>query len=629
MPEPKPYARRDERPLSRRDFLRTAALGAAGVALDSGRWAFAKPHRHHRSSLRRWSDRRTWKGKVPGRGSVAVVHGRVLLDRNASVAGVRIMPGSELVFERARNRTLSSTGNIEVMGKLTMRPRRGRRHRILFSNVNEATFVGGGMEVLPSDIGLWVMDQGTLNIEGTRKLPWTRTAGSVTAGATRITLKDEPVGWQVGDTIVLTPTISPTQQHHLWAYDQATVKAIRGRTIELSSPTAFPHPEVEVKPGSMYGPEVLNLSRTVEIQGSPEGRSHILIHSTVPQTLRYAGIRYMGPQQSSQSEPHFVAGRYGLHFHHCGDGSRGSLVEGVVVSQSGAHAFVPHMSHGVTFRECISHETTGYAYWYDPPTDNADSFTHDAVYERCVASAVLSEGAPLKGYRNSGFFLGAGNGNQVRGCVAVGVTGWSSASGFHWPEQFTGVWLFEDSVAHNNVRVGLFSWQNNHLPHEINRFVAYHNGHAGISHGAYTNQFRYKDVVLYGNLAKSIHLSAVSRANRAIVFENVICDGAGLHDYAVTDYEHGFPASFTTQFVNCSFSGYKQAAVLMRSDPNEAWTDFIDCTFAGNEFWLDSDIQPATRIRVRDAYRGELSARRWDQLGQPRPEWNAVVTPGW
>ena len=52
-----------------------------------------------------------------------------------------------------------------------------------------------------------------------------------------------------------------------------------------------------------------------------------------PQALAHTEIRHVAPG---------AIGRYGLHFHLCADGSRGSVVEGVVIRDAESHAFVPH-----------------------------------------------------------------------------------------------------------------------------------------------------------------------------------------------------------------------------------------------------------------------------------------------
>ena len=80
------------------------------------------------------------------------------------------------------------------------------------------------------------------------------------------------------------------------------------------------------------------------------------------------------------------------------DGTRGSTLTGVVVRDCNSHAFVPHFSFGITFRECISFNTVSDAYWWDRVSSNLSGSNNtsnypytnskDIVYERCVAADV-------------------------------------------------------------------------------------------------------------------------------------------------------------------------------------------------------------------------------------------------
>src|SRR5262249_56548326 len=104
----------------------------------------------------------------------------------------------------------------------------------------------------------------------------------------------------------------------------------------------------------------LNLSRNVKIHGSSTGRTHIAFTvTTQPQTVRNVEIYNTGPRKDRNGDgvPDIVAGRYGLHIHHAGDASRGSLFENVVVRNSGSHAFVAPDSHVVPCRNTIPHNT--------------------------------------------------------------------------------------------------------------------------------------------------------------------------------------------------------------------------------------------------------------------------------
>ncbi len=71
----------------------------------------------------------------------------------------------------------------------------------------------------------------------------------------------------------------------------------------------------------------------------------IIFTGAGPSTLRYFTI-------SDSGTP--TPGDFPLHFHLNGDSVRGTLVDGVVVLNGANHAFVPHGSHGITFKDTIA-----------------------------------------------------------------------------------------------------------------------------------------------------------------------------------------------------------------------------------------------------------------------------------
>jgi hypothetical protein len=655
----------DSSRLSRRRFL--AAGGAAGVVgLAGAAWAVAArdrgastgapsttappAHQHGPASVpatsspglagtRRWSDPDSWpKGKgVPGPLDVAVVSRRVVLDRDVRVAGVVVEPGGELIWEPAVSRTLQSSGNVVVKGRLVMRPASySVDHQLAFRDVNERRFAGGGMDVVDADVGLWVMEAGVLDLQGATRRAWTRVTGTVQAGATTLTLRDAPTGWRPGDELVVTPTVAPAEPDSSGAYDAVRVKAVNGRVVTLDRPTGFAHPAVDVVTdagsGRVQTAEVLNLTRNVRVEGTPGHRSHVFIRSQRPQSLKDAAIRHMGPRKPAEEFTELVLGRYGLHLHMCHDGSRGSVVERVVIRDTGSHAFVPHLSNGIAFRDCISHATLEDAYWWDgaPDTRTDGPPSHDVRYERCVASLVRYD-PPTRAFTLAGFFLGRGNGNVIRDSVAVGVQGNTSSAGFIWPEGSEGVWGFEDNLAHNNGNHGIFTWQNTAKVHVITKFTAYHNAGAGISHGAYNNRYVYRDSTLYGNRAGAVIVHANSGDRPPpLLFQNLACYAAGQSDYLVTFDRHNGDAGIPTRFEGCSFRGAGKAAFGwlyqgQDGDSSPEVFDIVNATITGNEFWLAKGIHPDSRIRISDGVRGSIVLQRADRSGSFRARWNARV----
>jgi hypothetical protein len=442
---------------------------------------------------------------------------------------------------------------------------------------------------------------------------------------------DEPVGWRIGDEIIIPPTISPAARDHHLSYDAARVAGIAGRTITLDRATAHNHPRVDVGAGRTMTAEILNLSRNVVIEGTPTGRAHIFIHSERPQTLKWAALRYLGPRQPAPRGSRPVLGRYGLHFHHCENGSRGSVVDGVVARDIGNHVFVPHTSHGITFRGCITHDTVEDPYWWDlrPDRDSPAPSTHRILYDRCIASLVRTD-PDFEGYTLAGFSLGQGDGNAARGCVAVGVQGNVNASGFKWPSDSEGIWGFEDCVAHNNVVHGLWVWQVTSNVHTLRRFIGYHNRGSGIQHGAYDNNYHYVDCILYGNALTQLFSWATSRGT--LRFQNLLCDAAGLSDYAAILAGRTIGSEQLISTVERStLRGFRKAAVTCTFDfhdygPIRSLWVLKDCDYGvGTPFWISDSVHERTEVTVQDGRFGTLILRRKDQPGVPRPEWNASV----
>jgi hypothetical protein len=370
--------------------------------------------------------------------------------------------------------------NVVVEGTLRMRPGATLR----FVSVNESAFVGGGMDLLPSDVGLWVMGDGVLDAVGTPKTAWNRTGSDPS--------------WLSTDELLVAPSARGD-------FGGGGFAVYHGGAVPQA------HPRVPAA-------EVLNLTRDVVIEGTSGGRSHIFIRSTRAQAIRHVLIRHVGPRKGGIK----VVGRWPLHFHHMDDASRGSVVEGVVVREAGSHAFVPHMSHGITFRECIAYDVQEDAYWWDPADPNLpeeaapDSFTDGVLYERCVA-ALVKPGDHANG-RLTGFNFAQGTipfSNRAIGCVAVGVVQRGNPSGFHWAEDQQGeAWIVEECVAHNNGTNGIFVWWNvrSGRSHSVKQFVGYRNGDAGISHGAYVGEWLYEDVVLVENAQAGVLQHAHSRS---------------------------------------------------------------------------------------------------------------------
>lgn len=557
-----------------------------------------------------WSDSTVWSaGQVPASGDTVTISAgsSVVYNVNSpTIAGVTVATGAALTFAPSSSAALQSTGSVIVRGTLTMKPASSSVvHLVKFINVNEASYVGGGMEPVPADVGLWVRD-GQLDLQGTPKTAWTRLAGGVNASASSITLESAPVGWAAGDEISIVPTEAPSVGDHSWSgFDARSIVSVSSATVQLNQATSRAHPVVN----NQWRAEVLNLTRNVRIEGTGDGtaspstnhRAHIWIRSDKAQIINYVAIRHMGPRQVGSDDPTVsVLGRYGLHFHHSEDGSRGSIVRGTVVRDTGSHAFVTHASHGVTIADSISYNTWDEAYWWDP-----GHLTDDTVYDHDVAAIVRVDPA-YRGYNLAGFMVNEGMRNTIRDSVAVGVQGNVDASGFIWPEVDgeDGVWNFSrGNIAHNNKVDGIFGWQNDHQPHVVADFVAYHNGEAGIDHGAYSNAYHYESSTLYGNGEVALYLKGVSPGadelgDLRLRFDNMIFDGGGQSSDLILSDDHNADGTGASTIIRNSIFRNAASAVHFGEGELGDWLDLELCTITTTtDVLFDSDALSTNRVR--------------------------------
>ncbi len=547
--------------MNRREFLRrTLSVGAGATALGAlSRPASASPglatspNFASIAAAKNWTDPSAWStGSVPGPNDVATVSGPVVLTSSVSVAGIQIVEGGELYLDPATSVTIETTGNIVVRGVFSLRPSPSAVHRVRFVGVNEGAFVGGGHDVLESDVGLWVVENGILDAVGTPKVAWNRTGNDAT--------------WSSSDQLIVTPTAAGD-------YD-----GFRAFTKGSAVPRAL----------GQFPAEVLNLTRNVVIEGTEGGRAHLVfLHALQRQTVQYVEIRHMGPRRGPAGDSDGVVGRYPLHFHHCGGRSRGSLIEGVVVHRSGNRAFVPHGSHGITLRNCVAYDVKEDAFWWDLPEGGSDANnSHDSVWDSCVAALIKPEPS-FRGFELAGFVLGHGNNNVCVNSVAVGIQGNKAAAGFRWPQRgnsFRGIWRFKDNVSHNNKRNGLGVWQNNTTGHVVEDTLIYHMGFAAITHGAYVNEYHYRNITAY-DCEHVVDLHAVGD-DLPMLFTNVI--GIDIRSEDVLINAHNLPG------IGASFFGGSLTSLKLDDNPkgkpdaNPGVYDFVDTGITTNDVTLAS-----------------------------------------
>jgi hypothetical protein len=586
--------------LTRRDLIVAAGAAVAGSQLGRLRVESVSADPFCLVPTPRWSDPATWGGAVPAPGaSVTLPATTVVLDVDVTVGELSIPPGGKLVFDPTTSRTLSASGNVVVSGALTMQPNSPTVvHALRFPNVIEANFVGGGMSPIPSDVGLWVIGDGTVEAAGSPKTPWTRAVAAVAQGATTIPLASAPTGWQVGDELVITPTAGHAISNPHDRYSTVTLTGVSGATVAVTA-TQNAHPLVNLGDGMVVGAEVLNLTRNVRIEGTPTGRSHTFWRSTKPVDISHVAFRFLGPRRPSGAYTEAVLGRYPLHIHMAGDASRGSRIVNCVAT-GGTRGFVPHLSNGTTFDGCIAHDVFENGFWWDVASAGTLSDpSDDTTWTRCVASRVKSDPA-FRGFRITGFSLGQGANCRATDSVAVGIQGNGDASGFGWVETANTPWAFERNLSHNNARHGIFVWQNNDQQHVVRDFACYNNGGAGISHGAYRNGYRFVNAWLFANRTASIigHATAVIQG---LQFERIVCDGDNQQVGMVVLPRHTLPGGRPVELLGVVFRNH--AGPTVSDEPTVASSptllDLVECTGVGGVVFTALS-NPAAVVRVQN-----------------------------
>ena len=426
-------------------------------------------------------------------------------------------------------------GDIDLRGDLVVEG--------VLTSVDSFTLRGNGYQIE-------VRHGGQLDLRGIPKSGWVRGVGAS--------------GWQMGDRIFTSP--------------------VEGGRYGLSDFYSGSPGVVNLADGRTIAAEQFNLTRSITI----DNVSRIMFHMGAGrQVLKHIAVTNSG-----------VSGKlafYPIHFHLNGDTSRGSIVEGVVVENGRFHAFVPHASHGITFLDCVAFNTSGGAYWWDPPSGSGDtsSDTHDTVWQHCLAAYVTAPEVK----RTAAFLLGRGFGNRCVDCTAVAVQGGPQTSGFHWPEKSAAVWEFRGCVAHNNESTGIFTWQNNLEVHVIDDFIAYRVGNAGIDHGAYSNNYFYRNAVVT-DAEWALKQTAVSRDATSLVFQGI------LSNSRLAVVGHQSQQLLPVFYRSCQFSGVTYAEL---GNSGSSYNVYEDCGFTPAHFDL-AGIKPTSVVEIKQ---GGVLIHRW------------------
>jgi hypothetical protein len=535
-----------------------------------------------------WSDPATWGGRVPSSNDAPFIApgNTVIADKDITIAGMHV--AGKLIADPMRSVSIHSSKNILITGQWRMQPAKASIIQTLrFTGIDEDNFVGGGMNMLNSDIGLWVMESGQLQLQGQTKTAWTNATASIEAGSASINVKNAS-GWQVGDEIIITPTAANARN-----VDVRTITGLKGNTIFLNAATTA-HPVIN----NLWTAEVGNLTRNVRIEGTATGKSHIFIRSTVAQSVQQVAFRYLGPRkdQGGSAAKDQVQGRYGLHFHHCEDGSDGSVVDGCVMRDVDNHAYVPHVSNGITMTHNIAFNCMEAPFWWDlPDATHRTVWAHNLVVTPKYVQGAISldtKGAPTFG--THAFVLSMGDDNRCDSNVVAGQQGLETVNAaYDWEEMpIESAWIFKENTVHNSD-CGIRSWQNNGKNHVLEQTVIY-NCKVGVLHGAYVNNYTYNGGYLYNSVFED---HAASGAN-GVRIENLTLDGAARIPYPFRMVEGPAKGSRPILMRNCIIKGGTKGAIENASTNAPKSLDMVQCEIGGDiQFAPDAGKEEVVRVQ--------------------------------
>ena len=473
-----------------------------------------------------WSSPATWGGTLPRPDeSAEIAAGHIVTFDAPSAEVANLTVRGTLRVARDRSTRLAVRCNAIVYGALDI----GRTgdpipshvtHNLVFrlTQAQAAAFVGGP-NFAATDCGLWVM--GRFDAHGAALTrAWGKLNGDVAAGATRLTVEGDVSDWPVGGQIALTHTSEGVNHTILNGANRAnprtpeseylTIAAVQGSTLTLTTPTRFAHSGQAPFRGEA-GLITRNVTISTELEGATNlssdvrgrkfahvmfmptahGDGSVITHSGgASGNIQYIAFRRLGHYGKD--------GRFALHYHRLGNGSRGMLLRGVSWLESGFRCTNIHESNGMIVEDTVCVNPGGGAAHMvqtDSAPQQADTvFVHNLVTNTTGKHYLDRSNTQIAGERlrtATGFWPGASEHEAHLGNVSAGPSvDKDAATGFHWPEEATSTngtipRVFVGNEAHSHTFAGFHSWQNRgERGHDIANISTWGNSE-GFLQGAY------------------------------------------------------------------------------------------------------------------------------------------------
>lgn len=400
-----------------------------------------------------WSELETWGGELPRDGSKVYIPSNIEITisgrLSARLKSIRLE--GKLSFSNDKNTKLQVETLVSAMsGSLEIGT---ADDPIAIGITAEILFIDEGPLEHNSEFSKGAVLMGPVRVYGAQKSGWEALTEQPTAGASSITTSNAPVGWEVGDEIVITGTEANDPESD----EKRMIEAIDGPVITLSRVLERDHtgPEDDLEV------HVANLSRNVIFSSENaeiRRRAHMMFMHNLDVEVYYAQYYQMGRTNKSVQEDDFffpgldsydaepgartnIRGRYSCHFHRGGVNpatDSPAHVEGCVVEDDPGWAYVSHSSY-VDFVDNVSYNIVGGAFQTEAG-DEIGSFIHNMAIRTVNPDFPLlsDEFFPVDIREDSQDFAFQGDGFWFHGggvSVEDNVASGSSGHGFiYWAE---------------------------------------------------------------------------------------------------------------------------------------------------------------------------------------------------
>ena len=400
-----------------------------------------------------WSSASTWGGNLPADDDRVLIPSGVTVTVDGMISpefkSVRIDDGGKLTFATNVNTELRTEylysgmmGTLEI-GTASDKVGSGVTASLVFAERGGTSSSFDPERYVPGAVLM-----GPTTMHGAEKTAWLPLQTQPSAGATQFILASSPMGWQVGDKLVVAGTDPLTNAavgntNEIGSDEVVTITNVSGNTVTFSPALVRDH-KAPTQAADL-DVHVANLSRNViassentsvtSISGDfQKPRGHLMFMHNLNVNLKYVEANHLGrtdkniilddwdfsdlsaQQNTGQPVPNGgknPRGRYSFHFHRGGMDMSvfpakpitplpdPAVVEGCVVNNDPGWGYVNHSAR-VDFIRNVSYDVVGGAFNTESGNETGSFIENIAIRTINPQNPIMSEPRPRNSYTNGG-----------------------------------------------------------------------------------------------------------------------------------------------------------------------------------------------------------------------------------